>query len=74
LVAALAERFNAALIGVSAWPPTRPMRHRDPHDDPPAKRCPEPYRGQPVTLGHMRAHTDEQLRARVRASLLRRSA
>jgi hypothetical protein len=32
------------------------MRHRDPHDDPPAKRRPETYRGPPVTLGHMRAH------------------
>jgi hypothetical protein len=31
------------------------MRRRDPHDDPPAKRCAEPYRGAPVTLGHMRA-------------------
>jgi hypothetical protein len=31
------------------------MRHRDPHDDPPAKRRPEPYRGPPVTLAHMRA-------------------
>jgi hypothetical protein len=29
------------------------MRARDPHDDPPAKRRTEPYRGQPVTLGHM---------------------
>jgi hypothetical protein len=31
------------------------MRHRDPHDDPPAKRRPAPYRGPPVTLAHMRA-------------------
>jgi hypothetical protein len=30
------------------------MRHRGPHNDPPAKRRPEPYRGKPVTLGHMR--------------------
>jgi hypothetical protein len=56
LVAALAERFNAALIGVSAWAPTRLMRHRAPDDDPPAKRCPEPYRGHPVTLGDTRSH------------------
>jgi hypothetical protein len=27
-----------------------------PHDDPPAKRRPEPYLGAPVTLGHMGAH------------------
>jgi hypothetical protein len=32
------------------------MRHLDPHDAPRAKQRPEPYRGQPVTLGHMRAH------------------
>ena len=32
------------------------MRARDPHDDPPAKRRPEPYRGPPVTLGHLRSH------------------
>jgi hypothetical protein len=32
------------------------MRHRDPHDDPLAKRRPDAYRGSPVTLGHMRAH------------------
>jgi hypothetical protein len=32
------------------------MRHRDPHDDPPAKRRNEPYRGPPVTLGHIRSH------------------
>jgi hypothetical protein len=32
------------------------MRHRDPHDDSPAKRRPDAYRGSPVTLGHMRAH------------------
>jgi hypothetical protein len=32
------------------------MRRRDPHDDPPAKRRPSPYRGEGVTLGHMRAH------------------
>jgi hypothetical protein len=32
------------------------MRHRDPHDDPPAKRRPQPYRGPPVTLGHIRRH------------------
>jgi hypothetical protein len=31
-------------------------RDRDPHDDPPAKRRPKPYRSAPVTLGHMRAH------------------
>jgi hypothetical protein len=31
------------------------MRRRDPHDDPPGSRQREPYRGQPVTLGHMRA-------------------
>jgi hypothetical protein len=30
------------------------MRHRDPHDDPPAKGR-KPYRGTPVTLGHMRS-------------------
>jgi hypothetical protein len=33
--------------------PDAPSR---PRDHPPAKRRPEPYRGQPVTLGHMRAH------------------
>jgi hypothetical protein len=32
------------------------MRHRDPHDDPPAKRRPTRYRGPPVTLGHIRSH------------------
>jgi hypothetical protein len=32
------------------------MRHRDPHDDPPAKRRPDAYRGPPVTLGDIRAH------------------
>jgi hypothetical protein len=32
------------------------MRHRDPHDDAPAKRRPQPYRGPPVTLGHIRSH------------------
>jgi hypothetical protein len=32
------------------------MCHRDPLDDPPPKRRPEPYRGAPVTLGHIRAH------------------
>jgi hypothetical protein len=32
------------------------MRHRDPHDDPPAKRRPDTYRGPPVTLGDIRAH------------------
>jgi hypothetical protein len=31
------------------------MRHRDPHDDPPARRRNEPYRP-PVTLGHIRSH------------------
>jgi hypothetical protein len=30
------------------------MRHHDPHDDPPAKQRPTPYRGPPVTLGHLR--------------------
>ncbi len=37
------------------------MRHRDPHDDPPAKRRPQPYRGPPVTLGHIRSHGVRQL-------------
>jgi hypothetical protein len=32
------------------------MRHRDPHDDAPAKRRSQPYRGPPVTLGHIRSH------------------
>jgi hypothetical protein len=32
------------------------MRHRDPHDDPPAKRRPARYVGPPVTLGHIRPH------------------
>jgi hypothetical protein len=32
------------------------MRHRDPRDDAPAKRRPQPYRGPPVTLGHIRSH------------------
>jgi hypothetical protein len=32
------------------------MRHRDPHDDPPAKRRPSAYRGPPVTPGDIRAH------------------
>jgi hypothetical protein len=32
------------------------MRHRDPRDDLPAKRRPHPYRGPPVTLGHIRSH------------------
>jgi hypothetical protein len=36
------------------------MRARDPHDDPPAKLRPEPYRGPPVTLGHMIARQDDQ--------------
>jgi hypothetical protein len=31
------------------------MRHRDPHDDPPAKRHPERYQGPPMTLANMRA-------------------
>jgi hypothetical protein len=30
------------------------MRHRDPHDDPPAKGRPERYRGPPMTLANMR--------------------
>jgi hypothetical protein len=33
-----------------------PMRHRDPREDQPRKRRPEPYRGPPVTLGHVRSH------------------
>jgi hypothetical protein len=32
------------------------MRHRDPHDDPPAKRRPTRYNGPPVTMGHIRSH------------------
>jgi hypothetical protein len=32
------------------------MRNRDPRDDPPTKRRPQPYRGAPVTLGHIRSH------------------
>jgi hypothetical protein len=32
------------------------MRHHDPHNDAPAKRRPDAYRGPPVTLGDMRAH------------------
>jgi hypothetical protein len=32
------------------------MRHRGPHDDPPAKRRPARYSGPPVTLGHIRSH------------------
>jgi hypothetical protein len=32
------------------------MRHRHHHDDPPAKRRPQPYQGPPVTLGHIRSH------------------
>jgi hypothetical protein len=32
------------------------MRPRDPHDDPPAKRRPQPYLGPPVKLGHIRSH------------------
>jgi hypothetical protein len=33
-----------------------PMRNRDPHDDPPAKRRLQPYRGAPVTtLGNIRS-------------------
>ena len=32
------------------------MRHRDPHDDPPAKRRRQQYQGPPVTLGHIRSH------------------
>ena len=32
------------------------MRARDPHDDPSPKRRPEPYKGLPVTLGHIRSH------------------
>jgi hypothetical protein len=32
------------------------MRHRDPHDDPPAKRRPARYVGPPVKLGHIRPH------------------
>jgi hypothetical protein len=39
----------------------RRMRHRDPHDDPPAKRRPAPYQGPPVTLGHMRSHECRRL-------------
>jgi hypothetical protein len=31
------------------------MRHRDPHDDPPARRR-ERYRVPPVTLRHIRSH------------------
>jgi hypothetical protein len=41
-------------IGWNDWP--RPMRHRDPHDDPPAKRPRQQYQGPPVTLGHIRSH------------------
>jgi hypothetical protein len=32
----------------------RQMRHRDPHEDPPAKRRPQSYRGLPMTLANMR--------------------
>jgi hypothetical protein len=32
------------------------MRARDPHDDPLARRRNQPYRGPPVTLGHIRSH------------------
>jgi hypothetical protein len=32
------------------------MRHRDPHDDAPARRRPQRYQGPPVTLGHIRSH------------------
>jgi hypothetical protein len=31
------------------------MRHRDPRDDPPARRRPARYIGPPVTLGHIRS-------------------
>ena len=32
------------------------MRRRDPHDDPPRRRRPQPDSGPPVTLGHIRSH------------------
>jgi hypothetical protein len=32
------------------------MRHRDPHDDSPAKRRRQYYQGPPVTMGHIRSH------------------
>jgi hypothetical protein len=32
------------------------MRHRDPHDDPPANRRRRQDQGPPVTLGHIRSH------------------
>jgi hypothetical protein len=32
------------------------MRHRDPHDDPSAKRRPASYRAPPMTLANMREH------------------
>jgi hypothetical protein len=35
--------------------PNNRMRNRDLHDDPPTRRR-EPYRGPPVTLGHIRLH------------------
>jgi hypothetical protein len=37
------------------------MRRHDPHDDPPAKRRMRPYRGPPVTLGHIRSHGVQRL-------------
>jgi hypothetical protein len=46
------------------------MRHRDPHDDPPAKRRPDAYRGPPVTLGDIRAHGVRRLRRGVRGRLI----
>jgi hypothetical protein len=38
------------------------MRARDPHDDPPARRRNEPYRGPTTTLGDIREHGVRRLR------------
>ena len=50
------------------------MRHRDPHDDPPARRRKEPYRGPPVTLGHIRSHGVRRLLIYCSTGLCHRSA
>jgi hypothetical protein len=50
------------------------MRHRDPRDDPPARRRKEPYRGPPVTLGHIRSHGVRRLLIYCSTGLCHRSA
>src|ERR1700730_5220424 len=49
------------------------MRNRDPHEDPPRKKR-EPYRGPPVTLGHIRSHGVRRLLINCSTGLCHHSA